>query len=168
MDIKQLGDKGISLIKKYKFVVLILLVGIVLMLLPAANTNNESNAPAVQSQPVFNDPTEELQNLLAQIKGAGKVRLMLTVSGGEKYIYQADRDETVSGETSTVRVETIILTDSTRNQGGMVQQILAPQYRGAVVVCQGADDPKVKLAIMEAVKNMTGLGYDRISVLKMK
>ena len=168
MDIKQLGDKGISLIKKYKFVVLILLVGIVLMLLPAANTNNESNAPAVQSQPVFNDPTEELQNLLAQIKGAGKVRLMLTVSGGEKYIYQADRDETVSGETSTVRVETIILTDSNRNQGGMVQQILAPQYRGAVVVCQGADDPKVKLAIMEAVKNMTGLGYDRISVLKMK
>lgn len=168
MDIKQLGDKGISLIKKYKFVVLILLIGIVLMLLPAANTNNESNTPAVQSQPVFNDPTEELQNLLAQIKGAGKVRLMLTVSGGEKYIYQADRDETVSGETSTVRVETIILTDSNRNQGGMVQQILAPQYRGAVVVCQGADDPKVKLAIMEAVKNMTGLGYDRISVLKMK
>ena len=168
MDIKQLGDKGISLIKKYKFVVLILLVGIVLMLLPAANTNNESNTSAVQSQPVFNDPTEELQNLLAQIKGAGKVRLMLTVSGGEKYIYQADRDETVSGETSTVRVETIILTDSNRNQGGMVQQILAPQYRGAVVVCQGADDPKVKLAIMEAVKNMTGLGYDRISVLKMK
>ena len=168
MDIKQLGDKGISLIKKYKFVVLILLVGIVLMLLPTANTNNESNTPAVQSQPVFNDPTEELQNLLAQIKGAGKVRLMLTVSGGEKYIYQADRDETVSGETSTVRVETIILTDSNRNQGGMVQQILAPQYRGAVVVCQGADDPKVKLAIMEAVKNMTGLGYDRISVLKMK
>lgn len=168
MDIKQLGDKGISLIKKYKFVVLILLIGIILMLLPAANTNNESNAPAVQSQPVFSDPTEELQNLLAQIKGAGKVRLMLTVSGGEKYIYQTDRDETVSGETSTVRVETIILTDSNRNQGGMVQQILAPQYRGAVVVCQGADDPKVKLAIMEAVKNMTGLGYDRISVLKMK
>ncbi len=168
MDIKRMGDKGAALLKKYKFVVLILVIGIILMLLPTASQKEETKAQPSQAQPMFADPTEELQNLLSQIHGAGKVRLMLTVAGGEKYIYQTDRDETANDESSTVRIETVILTDSDRTQNGMVQQIIAPQYRGAVVVCQGADDPNVKLAIMDAVKNMTGLGYDRISVLKMK
>ena len=49
-----------------------------------------------------------------------------------------------------------------------VQQVLPESYRGAIVVCQGADSPAVKLAIVEAVSRATGLGADSISVLKMK
>lgn len=168
MEIRKLGDKAITLIKKYKFVVLVLMVGIVLMLLPTTSGKTASETPTTQSESQFNDPTEQLQNLLSQIKGAGKVRLMLTLDGGEQYIYHTDREESANGESTNIRVETVILTDSNRAQSGLIQQIKAPVYRGAVVVCQGADDPTVKLAIMEAVKNMTGLGFDRISVLKMK
>jgi stage III sporulation protein AG len=36
------------------------------------------------------------------------------------------------------------------------------------VICQGAADPAVRLAVVEAVADATGLGADRISVLKMK
>jgi hypothetical protein len=39
---------------------------------------------------------------------------------------------------------------------------------GAIVVCQGADSPSVKLAITQAVAKITGLGTDEICVLKMK
>ena len=39
---------------------------------------------------------------------------------------------------------------------------------GAIVVCQGGDNATVRLAIIEAVSNVTGLGADKISVLKMK
>jgi len=39
---------------------------------------------------------------------------------------------------------------------------------GAVIVCQGADDPQVRLSIVDAVSKVTGLGSDKISVLKMK
>ena len=42
------------------------------------------------------------------------------------------------------------------------------QYLGVIVVCEGADSPAVRLAIVEAVSDVTGLGADRISVLKMK
>jgi len=41
-------------------------------------------------------------------------------------------------------------------------------YRGAVVVCQGGDNASVRLAVVEAVSNATGLTSDRITVLKMK
>lgn len=35
------------------------------------------------------------------------------------------------------------------------------------MVCQGADNAAVRLAIVEAVSKVTGLGANRISVLKM-
>ena len=39
---------------------------------------------------------------------------------------------------------------------------------GAVVVCRGADDPRVCLDVTNAVAAYTGLGCDRITVMKMK
>jgi len=36
------------------------------------------------------------------------------------------------------------------------------------VVCQGADRAGVRLAVVDAVKSVTGLSSDRITVLKMK
>ena len=45
MDIKQLSDRGLSFVKKYKFVVLIFIVGIVLMLMPAkGNTEMKTSS----------------------------------------------------------------------------------------------------------------------------
>lgn len=39
---------------------------------------------------------------------------------------------------------------------------------GAVVVCQGADLAQVRLNVTNAVSSYTGLGCDKITVLKMK
>jgi len=39
---------------------------------------------------------------------------------------------------------------------------------GAVVVCEGAQDPAVRLNVTNAVAAYTGLGSDKISVMKMK
>ena len=39
---------------------------------------------------------------------------------------------------------------------------------GAVVVCQGADDAQVRLNVTNAVAAYTGLGSDKITVMKMK
>ena len=62
----------------------------------------------------------------------------------------------------------MIVSDSARAESGLVQQILPPTYQGAVILCQGADSAAVRLALIEAVSNATGLSSDRISVLKMK
>ena len=85
---------------------------------------------------------------------------MLTVEEGETTVYQYD--ETASGKT------TVIITDEERAESGLVQQVIPQKYRGAIVVCQGADSASVRLSVIEAVAKVTGLGTDRISVLKMK
>ncbi len=38
---------------------------------------------------------------------------------------------------------------------------------GVVVICRGAEDPKVRLDIIRAVTSYTGFGSDKITVLKM-
>lgn len=167
MDINAVGGKIRSFIKKYLFVILILVIGIVLMLLPSGKTSKVQETPVVEPL-LFDDPTQELSQILSQIQGAGKVQIMLTKGGGERTVYQTDQQRDNSEENQSIRVETVIITDQDRAQHGLIQQIMAPEYRGAIVVCQGADDVTVRLAIIEAVADATGLGTDRISVLKMK
>lgn len=156
-----------KLISKYRYPIVILIIGLVLLLLPGRQGETESpiNQTVVQQQP---DLTQQLTQTLSQISGVGRVKVMLTIAEGEKTIYQYDEDLSKGENSSSVRQETIIVTDANRNQQALIHQILAPKYLGAVIVCQGGDDPSVKWAVVEAVSKATGLGANQISVLKMK
>ena len=85
---------------------------------------------------------------------------MLTMAQGQETCYQTDQ----RGEDHS----TVTVTDSDRKEQGLIRQVNPPVYLGAIVVCQGGDDPTVRLAIVESVAKVTGLGADRISVMKMK
>ncbi len=168
MDIKGWNDKLLSLVKKYKYVLIVVLIGIAFMLIPSTKNETKTTSVVQPTSVQFEDPTKELCDILSHVRGAGKVRIFLTLEAGEKTVYQTDSDNTLNGDSQSLRYETVIVVDENRVEHGIITQIRAPEYRGAIVVCQGADDPNVKLAMMDAVKNATGLGYDRISVLKMK
>ena len=167
MDINIVKNKILEFIKKYRFVIFILVIGIVFMIIPT-NQKQDTQQTATSQKESFQDPTKELAQILSQIQGAGKVQILLTRASGDRTVYQTDEQKEITEQGQSIRVETILVTDSNRTQQGLVQQILAPEYRGAVVVCQGADQASVRLAIIEAVADATGLGTDRISVLKMK
>ena len=62
----------------------------------------------------------------------------------------------------------MILSRGSSSQEAVVSQVVGPKFRGAVVVCGGGDDPAVRLAIVQAVCSVTGLGADQVTVLKMK
>lgn len=141
-------------VKKYRFVLLVALLGLVLLCLP---TKKQEPEPVTESQPEESMEVR-LEQILRRIEGAGEVAVMLTEANGEEIIYQTDGD---GGDT-------VLITDDSRSQQGLVRTRQPPAYRGAVVVCRGADSPAVRLAIVEAVANVTGLGSDKISVLKMK
>ena len=125
----------------------------------------EDNTPYADEAPALGDL---LSDILCHIDGAGNVQVLLTTERGEETIYQTDSHTSVGGDNNSAQVETVIISGSERNQSGLIKQINPPTYMGAIVVCQGADSPIVRLAIVEAVSKVTGLGADRISVLKMK
>lgn len=158
--------KALDGILKYKYALGILLIGLVLMWIPGQSDKGVNESAPVEKS-AEEDISSQLARILSQIQGAGSVEVLLTVSSGEKILYQQDTDIAV-GESGTDRQDTVVITDADRNQNGLIQQVIPPVYQGAVIVCSGADDPKVKLAIVEAVSRATGLGADRICVLKMK
>lgn len=165
MEMKESLRKVPELAKKYRYVILVLILGFVLMIAP-----NISLYPAKDSKAV----TQEVKNAislerslaatLAQVKGAGKVTVMLTTAAGEETVYQTD----ISASSTGNNHETVIVTDANRNQAGLIKQIVPPKYLGALIVCEGANDPEVCLNLVGAVSRLTGLGANQISVLKMK
>lgn len=167
MDWINLRGKAAEAFGKYKYVLLILAVGIFLMILPARS--DALDAPVVQETvPVESGTTQALEEILSQIEGVGKVQVLLTESAGSQTIYQTDEDSTGSSDSHSIRIETVIVSDDSRAEFGLIRQVNPPVYRGAVVVCQGGDSPAVQLAVVSAVSNATGLSADRIAVLKMK
>ena len=99
-----------------------------------------------------------LEAILCRIDGAGEVKVLLTEDRGGEVFYQTEGEDG----------KTVLICGADRSESGLVRTTEAPVYRGAVVVCRGADSAAVRLAVVEAVANATGLGTDRITILKMK
>ena len=165
MDVRQFSIKIKGFLSKYKYAAIVLLIGLLLLNLPIKKSEN---AIQEQIELVTQSIDEEaLTKVLQLVDGAGKVKVLLSIANGEETIYQTDSD-TVTGENSTSKTETVILSGSDRSETGLIRQVNPPTYLGAIVVCEGADSASVRLAIMQAVSKITGLGADSICVLKMK
>ena len=154
-----------ALLGKYKYPILVALVGLGLMLLPS---EQEPTEPAEPPRAVECSLEERLEALLGRIEGAGQVSVLLTEKEGSQTLYQTDSQTDADDSGSRRTDDTVLIEDENRTESGLVRQTLGPVYRGAVILCQGADDPSVKLAVVEAVRCVTGLGADQISVQKMK
>ena len=151
---------------KYKYPILVVLAGLGLMLLPRTSRTPVETAPATVEHQASLE--QRLETLLSAIDGAGQVQVLLTVDAGQETLYQTDSRIQTDPDRSDRSDDTVLVEDGSRVESGLVRQVLEPTYRGAVILCQGADSPSVRLAVVEAVRCLTGLGADRISVLKMK
>lgn len=165
MELKQVARKLQGIINKYKYAVVILIIGVILLLIPGKSTKEKQgdSLPAEQVAS-YSLTSKDLAEILQTIDGAGEVQVMLSVASGEKTQYISNED---ISENNT-RSDTVIITDADRNEAGLIERIDPPIYRGAIVVCEGADSAQVRLSITQAVSKITGLSTDNICVLKMK
>lgn len=160
------GIRALNQIKdifdKYKYVALVLLLGIFLMVFPCPKESRQSDQD-LNVKPET-DIISQLEDILSKTEGVGKVNVLVTEAIGAETIYQTDEDR----RSDSVQLETVIISGVDRGEYGLVRQENPPTYRGALIVCEGADRPSVRLAVIEAVSSITGIPSDRITVLKMK
>jgi len=167
MDRLDFKKKVIEVFEKYKFPAIILGVGIFMMLLPEP-VGKEIRQEAAIQQKETPSRAEELENILGQISGVGKVKVLLTEADGAETVYQTDESRSGSQDTENLKLETVIVKNADREEVGLVRSVSPPVYLGAIIVCEGGDSPSIKLSIVQAVSNVTGIPSDRITVLKMK
>ena len=153
---------------RYKFVGLIVLIGMGLLLWPSGNGTGTavSRESAVQSR----DLETEMAEILSAMSGVGQAKVLLTVdSDGERQLAEntelAYSGNTAAPEDYSRRSETVLVEGSAGDEAVVVRKQY-PTYRGALIVCQGGDRAEVKLAVTEAVAALTGLSADRITVAK--
>ena len=159
-------EKLKDILNKYRFAVLVALAGVVLMLLPAGKQETEAADTAGEEMAFSLEETERrMAEVLSAMDGVGRVQVMLTLKSGTELHLAEDTDEQ-SGSSSKSKTETVILSRGSGSQDIVVTKRIYPEYQGAVVVCQGADAPSVRLAVTEAVRALTGLSTDKISVVK--
>ena len=146
-----------KLLDQYKYVLIVIAAGIVLLLWPSGEGERgtaDAAAPGAQEEFDLEALEEKLSRTLSQIEGAGKVTVTLTVKNGMEQVLASDRTTSVTERGSSVEEETVPLTRR------------YPTFQGALVVCEGADDVQLRLLITQAVSSLTGLGADRITVCK--
>ena len=162
-------EKWRDILKKYRFAALVALAGVVLMLLPG-KTDSMPDAATAEGETFSLEETERrMAEVLGAMDGVGRVQVMLTLRSGETLSLAEDSSAT-RGSGGDVRQDSQVLTVSrgSGKEGVGVTQRLYPTYQGAVVVCQGAGDSRVRLRVMETVAVLTGLSSDKISVVQWK
>lgn len=152
--------------EKYRVVLLVILAGLILLMLPLDQEEEplqeETTADAQFDLAVLETRLEEA---LSKIDGAGEVTVVLTIQNGPRQVLAQNVDQG-SGEEETT--ETVILSRGSSTQETVTVQELYPSYQGALLVCEGGDDPEVRLKLTEATSALTGLGADKISISKGK
>lgn len=171
--------KIISALKKYKYAALVLVIGLALMLIPFGSEKKQTKQQQTPSEPAAaeqQDYAQEMEarltKMLLQIDGAGRVSVMLTLQTGAQTQYQTDTkitsEQTNSGTQTSEERKTVILSEGSAYDEAAISSVVYPQFQGALIVSEGADNAAVRWNIVSAVSSLTGLGTDKITVVKMK
>lgn len=162
-------EKLTGFLKQYKFVLIIIAVGILLLALPSGDgkTTAASTDGVAGGEEDFSVEAleEKLSRILSKVEGAGEVTVMLTVRSGMERILATDRDASEDELESDLREETVVISTDAGEEVVLIGQNY-PTFQGALVVCPGGSDPKVQLQLTQALSALTGLGSGRITVCK--
>ncbi|MBR3060185.1 MAG: hypothetical protein IKN89_12250 [Oscillospiraceae bacterium] len=140
-----------------------LALGVLLLLLPRGAGKGEGPAA---TEPPFTLEAEEarIAKALSRIAGAGQATVVLTLDTGlqREFARNTEDSRQSGGGDSRVQSKSEVARDQDE---ALTVQYAYPRYRGALVIVQG-DGSGLKLEITQAVSALTGLGADRITVVR--
>lgn len=157
---------------RYKYVLIVCCVGLLLTMQPGKGAEKTGEA---DKEPLNPPEAEEIQaaeerlaGLLGQIEGVGRVQVMLTVRRGVQRNYAYNTSSREGGQGAGEYQSQLAVVSGGGAEEPVASSVSGPEYQGALVVCQGAGSPQVRLEVTQAVRALTGIPADRIQISKMK
>ena len=170
-----IAEKILPVLIKYRALLVVLLAGVLLLasggwLGSGRRDPVQETAPAAADEEGFSLSAfeENLNQKLAAIEGVGRVGLMLSLDQTEEAVYAVNtrRTDSEAGGQS-YESDLTVVSDGSYGETPVTVKNLLPTFRGAVVLCDGADNAEVRLAVTQAVTTVCGIGADKVTVLKM-
>ncbi len=171
--------------KRIKLIVALGALGIILILL--SDILPERQKSVVASQPEENDfyaaanaLEERLEGIISGIEGVGKARVLVTLESGVRYVY-AQETKTSSDATSdtgagqerktrksgSAEEKYIFIEDENGRRRALLITTVEPVVKGVVIICEGADNAKVRLRVTNAATVALGISSAKVSIEKM-
>ena len=163
MTAKDIIRKGKRIVSGYKYALLAALCGVILMLIPFGEKKKQEEIPRTDTYDIH-AVERELEEILSSSAGVGRVKVMLTLERSEETVYMTEGSRQAS-EGGTDEKSEVSKVNGDEGETALVRKTLSPVFRGALVLCEGADDDGVRYRVTEAVSALLGLGSDKISVV---
>jgi len=124
--------------------------------------------------------TQQLEEILSFVAGAGNVRVMLTMGDGANIFAQNSQENVAAtteddGEGGVRNIHSInssityvMVRRSDGSEAPLVLQEISPTIEGIVIVAQGGGDIAVVDALTRATQAVLGVAPHRIQVLEMR
>lgn len=121
----------------------------------------------------YTEKTEkELEKMISNIHGAGKVSVMITLESCYENVYAkgstVKNEQNESSLQSEIQEEYIIVKNGSNNEDCLVIKVYEPSVKGVAVVAEGADNASVKNAIIQTVCALFDISSAKVSVEKMQ
>lgn len=174
IDLKETIQKIFGQIKNTKVLAIIFIIGIVLVMFPSGNdTKKTKEEKNVQDYSSYKTELEEdLQKIIAKIKGAGKVDVMVTLEddGDTKFATDENVSFSENGEQTTKSAEKVHVfsSESSKAEVPIITKKTYPKISGVLICAQGAQNSGVKNNIIKAAEALLGVKSHRIEVLERK
>lgn len=164
--------KLLSILDTYKYALLVVLVGVLLLVLPLQRSGKMSETVPSTEREASGFDLEKMERklsaALSQVEGAGEVTVVLTVQNSSRQVLAQDGKTTQKEGASERTAETVVVSRGSGTQEPVLVEQIYPDFQGALVVCTGGEEAAVRLKLVEAVSALTGLGADKISICKGK
>lgn len=145
---------------KYKYPVLVFAIGLLLLVSDGLTGRGKAEVANVERGDDILALEQEIKDVLEKIDGVGRAEVMLSLEYSEQNVYAKEERQN--------SFEEIVVINEGGSQKALLEYTMSPVFKGALVVCDGGDNSKVKLEITDAVKALTGISSQKIIILKMK
>lgn len=167
---KALSDNLSSIAKKLKedkktaLIIFAAIVGMLLILF--SGTENEPETEKVKDNPTaeLQECEEKLEKLLSDVKGAGRVRVMITYETSDENVFAYNKEESFRENEHNFSSD-YILVKNNGNETGLKLKTVYPNVKGVAVVCDGAADPITKEQIISVISALFDISTKNISVV---
>lgn len=168
-DIKRSFNDIFLKLKKDKKTLLTVILGITGMLLVLLSElpmfSSEKDIPEGKNVTDFSyDLQRQVENLISEIEGAGKVSVMLTYDTSEERVWAKDTDERKDNGGNNDVSEKHIIIDTVQEESGLCVKVIYPKVRGVAVVCSGGKNPQVISEIKALISALFDIGSNKISI----
>ncbi|MEG2406974.1 MAG: hypothetical protein RSB05_07875 [Clostridiales bacterium] len=167
--------------KAARYIIIMGIVGIALVMFSDFGAKKKEEVPEIaQTHEYVKTVEANLQSILEKTKGVGKASVMITLEGGQQYIYAQNEkqntnevedmeDGKIKKSQKTSDGENTFVFANTGSGGKPIKITeLLPKVKGVLVVCEGGGSSVIKACITEAVSTALGIGYSQIYVSQSK